>query len=134
MRSISIRMRSIVINLGVLLLLLLDIGLGEHNEFLTFSVHSRVVLVTIFVANSTLDMWSPCIQEDTPCIFYFFIPLLLNLLLWWLRGNFGAVLSFSSFFTILIRLSCGGCTLVCFCNLFNSSSSFLTSLFNCSFS
>jgi hypothetical protein len=51
----------------------LDIGLGEPDKFLTFSVHHRVVLVTIFIANSTLDMWPPC-------IFYFFIVLILNLL------------------------------------------------------
>jgi hypothetical protein len=87
MRSISIRMRNIISNLGALLLLLLDIGLGELDEFLTFKVHPRVVLVTIFVANFTLDMWPPCIQEDIRCIFYFFNLLLLNLLLWWLRGN-----------------------------------------------
>jgi hypothetical protein len=59
-------MRNIVSNLGALLLLLLDIGLGELDEFLTFNIHPRVVLVTIFLANSTLDMWSPCIQKDTP--------------------------------------------------------------------
>jgi hypothetical protein len=80
MRSISIRIKGFVSGLNTLLLLLLDIGLGELDEFLTFSVHPRVVLVTSFVANSTLDMWSPCIQEDTPCIFYFFILLILNLL------------------------------------------------------
>jgi hypothetical protein len=62
-------------------LLLLDIGLGEFDEFLTFSVHPSVVLITIFVANSTLDMWHRCIQEDTLFIFYFFILLILNLLL-----------------------------------------------------
>jgi hypothetical protein len=81
MRSISIIIRSIISGLDTLLLLLLDIGIGELDEFLTFSVHPRVVLVTIFIANSTLDMWSPYIQEDTPCIFYFFILLILNLLL-----------------------------------------------------
>jgi hypothetical protein len=79
MRSISIRIRSIVSGLDILLLLLLDIGLSELDKFLTFSVHPRVVLVTIFVANSTLDMWPPYIQEDTPYIFYFFILLILNL-------------------------------------------------------
>jgi hypothetical protein len=62
MRSISIRIRSIVSGLDTLLILLLDIGLGELDEFLTFSIHPRVVLITIFVANSTLDMWPPCIQ------------------------------------------------------------------------
>jgi hypothetical protein len=81
MRSISIRIRSIVSGLDTLLLLLLDIGLGELDEFLTFSVHSRVVLITIFVANSTLDIEPPCIQEDSLCIFDFFILLILNLLL-----------------------------------------------------
>jgi hypothetical protein len=80
MRSISIRVRGICSDLDTLLLLLLDIGLGKLDEFLTFSVHTRVVLVTIFVANFTLDMWSPCIQEDTSCVFYFFIILILNLL------------------------------------------------------
>jgi hypothetical protein len=54
MRSISIRMRNIVSNLGALLLLLLDIGLDELDEFLTFSVHPRVVLVTHFIANALL--------------------------------------------------------------------------------
>jgi hypothetical protein len=81
MRSISIRIRDIVGGLDTLLLLLLDIGLGELDEFLTFSVHPRVVLITIFVVNFTLDMWPHCIQEDTPYIFYFFILLILNLLL-----------------------------------------------------
>jgi hypothetical protein len=50
----------------------LDIGLGELDEFLTIGVHSRVVLVTIFVSNSTLDMWPSCIQEYTSYIFYLF--------------------------------------------------------------
>jgi hypothetical protein len=90
-RSISIRMRNIVSNLGALLLLLLDIGLGELDEFLTFSAHPSVVLVTIFIGNSTLDMWPPCIQEDTSYIFYLFIFLLLNLLLWWFRCNLWSV-------------------------------------------
>jgi hypothetical protein len=81
MRSISIRIRSIVSDLDTLLLLLLDIGFGELDEFLIFSFHPRVVLIIIFVANSTLDMWSTYIQEDTPYIFYFFILLILNLLL-----------------------------------------------------
>jgi hypothetical protein len=44
MRSINIRIRSIVSGIDTLLLLLLDIGLGELDEFLTFSVHPRVVL------------------------------------------------------------------------------------------
>jgi hypothetical protein len=56
MRDISIRIRSIVSGLDTLLLLLLDICLGELGEFLTLCVHNRVVLVTIFVSNSTLDM------------------------------------------------------------------------------
>jgi hypothetical protein len=81
MRSISIRIRGIVNGFDTLLLLLLDIGLGELNGFLTFSVHGRVVLITIFVANFTIDMWPPYSQEDTSCIFYFFILLILNLLL-----------------------------------------------------
>jgi hypothetical protein len=81
MRNISIRIRDIVSDLDILLLLLLDIGLGKLDELLIFSVHLRVVLITIFVANFTLDMWPPYIQEDTPCIFYFFIILILNLLL-----------------------------------------------------
>jgi hypothetical protein len=81
MRSISIRIRGIISGLDTLLLLLLDIGLGELDEFLNFSVHRIVMLITIFVTNFTLDMWSPCIQEDTSCIFYFFTLLILNLLL-----------------------------------------------------
>jgi hypothetical protein len=48
MRSISIRIRDIVSGFDTLLLLLLDISLGELNEFLTFSVHPRVVFITIF--------------------------------------------------------------------------------------
>jgi hypothetical protein len=87
MRSISIRIKSIVSGLDTLLLLLLNIVLGELDEFLTLCIHPRVVLVTIFVSNYTLDMWASFIQEDTPCTFHFFIPLLLNLLLWWLRNN-----------------------------------------------
>jgi hypothetical protein len=87
MRSISIIIGIIVSGLDALLLLLLNIGLGEHDEFLTFCVHPRVVLVTIFVNNSALDVWPSCIQEDTPCIFHLFILLILNLLLSWLRSN-----------------------------------------------
>jgi hypothetical protein len=56
MRSISIRIRSIVSGLDTLLLLLLDIGIGELDEFFTFSVHPRVMLITIFVVNSIIDM------------------------------------------------------------------------------
>jgi hypothetical protein len=56
MRSISIRIRDNVSGLNTLLLLLLDIGLGKLDEFLTFSVYPRFVLITIFVINSTLDM------------------------------------------------------------------------------
>jgi hypothetical protein len=62
MRSISIRIRGIVSGIDTLLLLLLDIGLGELNKFLTCSIHPRVVLITIFVANSTLDMLPPYIK------------------------------------------------------------------------
>jgi hypothetical protein len=69
MRSISIRMRNIVSSLGALLLLLLDIGLGELDEFLTFSVHTRVVLITHLVANVILDMRHSYIQVCTSCIF-----------------------------------------------------------------
>jgi hypothetical protein len=105
MRSISIGIRDIVSGFDAQLLLLLDISLGELNEFLTHCVYPRVVLVTIFVANSTFDMWPSCIQEDTPCIFYLFVLLLLNLLLWWLRSNLWCGFPISSFFTILLRLS-----------------------------
>jgi hypothetical protein len=48
--------RNIVSGLDRLLLLLLNIGLGELDEFLTLCVHHRVVLVTIFITNPTLDM------------------------------------------------------------------------------
>jgi hypothetical protein len=87
MRDISIRIRSIISVLDTLLLLLLDICLGELDKFLTLCVHSRVVLVTIFVSNSTRDMWPSCIQENTSCIFYLFILFILNLLIWRLRSN-----------------------------------------------
>jgi hypothetical protein len=40
MRSISIRIRSIVSSLDVLLLLMLDIGFGELDEFSISCVHS----------------------------------------------------------------------------------------------
>jgi hypothetical protein len=56
MRSISIRIRNIVSDLDSLLLLLLDISLGELDELLTLCVHPRVVLITIFVVNPTLNM------------------------------------------------------------------------------
>jgi hypothetical protein len=52
MRSISIRIRGIISCLDTFLLLLLDIGIGELDEFLTFGVHPRVVLITIFIVNS----------------------------------------------------------------------------------
>jgi hypothetical protein len=68
MRSINIRMENIVSNLGALLLLLLDIGLGELDEFLTFSVHLRVVLVTHLIANVILDMRHSYIQVCTSYI------------------------------------------------------------------
>jgi hypothetical protein len=86
-RGINIGIRDIVSGLDALLLLLSDISLVEHNEFLTLCVYPRVVLVTIFVANSTLDMLPSCIQEDTHSIFNLFSLLFLNLLLWWLRIN-----------------------------------------------
>jgi hypothetical protein len=128
MRSISISIRSIVSSLDVFLLLMLDIGSGELDEFLTSCVHSLVVLLTGLVANSTLDMWPSCIQVGTSCIFNLFILLVM------LRGNLWWVLPFLSLFIILLRLSWGGCSLVFFFNLFTSSSSFLTSLFMWSFS
>jgi hypothetical protein len=56
MRSISIRVGYIVSGLDALLLLLLYISLGELNELLTLCVYPRVVFVTIFIANYTLDM------------------------------------------------------------------------------
>jgi hypothetical protein len=56
MRSISIGMRNIISNFSALLLLLLGIGLSELDEFLIFSVHPRVVLVTHLVVNAILDM------------------------------------------------------------------------------
>jgi hypothetical protein len=87
MRGISIRIRSIVSGLDTLLLFLLDICLDELDEFLTLCVHPTVVLVTIFVSNFTLDMWTSYIQEDNSCIFYLFILLILNLLFWRLRSN-----------------------------------------------
>jgi hypothetical protein len=68
MRSISIRIIIIVSDFDTLLLFLLNISLIELDEFLTFSVYHRVVLITIFVANYTLDMWLPCIKEDTSYI------------------------------------------------------------------
>jgi hypothetical protein len=55
MRNISIRIRGITSGFDTLLLLLLDIDLGKLDEFLTFSVHPRVVIITIFIANFTLD-------------------------------------------------------------------------------
>jgi hypothetical protein len=80
MRDISIRIRNIVSGLDTLLILLLDIYLGEFDELLTICVHPRVVLVIVFVSNSTLDRWPSC-------ILYLFILLILNLLLWRLRSN-----------------------------------------------
>jgi hypothetical protein len=68
MRSISIRVRNIVSGLDALLLLLLDIGLGELDEFLTFCVHPSVMLVTGLVANSTLNVRSSHIHICTSCI------------------------------------------------------------------
>jgi hypothetical protein len=56
MRSICIRIRDIVSGLDTLLLLLLDISPGELDEFLTFFVYPRVMIVIIFIVNSTLDM------------------------------------------------------------------------------
>jgi hypothetical protein len=99
MRSISISIRSIVSSLDVFLLLMLDIGSGELDEFLTSCVHSLVVLLTGLVANSTLDMWPSCIQVGTSCIFNLFILLVM------LRGNLWWVLPFLSLFIILLRLS-----------------------------
>jgi hypothetical protein len=87
MRGISIRIRSIVSGLDTLLLFLLDICLDELDEFLTLCVHPTVVLVTIFVSNFTLDMWTSYIQEGNSCIFYLFILLILNLPFWRLRSN-----------------------------------------------
>jgi hypothetical protein len=81
MRSISMRVRNIVSGLDALLLLLLNIGLGELDEFLTFCVHPSVMLVTGLVANSTLDVRSSHINICTSCILklLFFNSLLLLL-------------------------------------------------------
>jgi hypothetical protein len=51
------RIKNIVSGLDSLLLLLLNIGLGKLDEFLTLCVRPRVVFVTIFIANPSLDMW-----------------------------------------------------------------------------
>jgi hypothetical protein len=56
MRDISIRIINIVSGLDTLFLLLFDICFGELDEFLTIYVHARVVLVTIFISNFTLNM------------------------------------------------------------------------------
>jgi hypothetical protein len=81
MRSISMRVRNIVSGLDALLLLLLDIDLGELDELLTFCVHPSVMLVTGLVANSTLDVRSSHIHICTSCILklLFFNDLLLLL-------------------------------------------------------
>jgi hypothetical protein len=81
MRSISISIRSIVSSLDVLLLLMLDVGFGELDEFLTSWVHPWVVIATDLVANSTLAMWPSYIQVGTSYILNLFILLVL------LRGN-----------------------------------------------
>jgi hypothetical protein len=74
MRSISIRIRNIVSGFDTLIHLLLNIGLGELDEFFTLCVHHGVVLVTIFVSNSTLDMWPSCIQRRHSLHIPFFHP------------------------------------------------------------
>jgi hypothetical protein len=106
MRGISIRIRSNVSALHTLLLFLLNIYLGELDELLTLCVHPRVVLVTILYLIS-LDMWPFCIQEDTSCIFYLFILLLLNLFLWRLRSNLWCGFSLLKFLyhiaTVILR-------------------------------
>jgi hypothetical protein len=68
MRSISIRIRNIVSGLDALLLLLLGIGLGEPDEFLTFCVHPSVMLVIGLITNSTLDVRSSHIHICTSFI------------------------------------------------------------------
>jgi hypothetical protein len=73
MRSISIRMRNIISNLSALLLLLLNIDLGELDKFLTFNVHPRVMLVTHLIANVILNMRHSCIEVYTSCILNLFI-------------------------------------------------------------
>jgi hypothetical protein len=93
MRSISIRIRNIVSSLDALLLLLLEIGFGELDEFLTSCVHPGVVLGTIFIANSALDVRSSHVHICTFCILkiFFFNGLLLFLerlsFVGWLRSS-----------------------------------------------
>jgi hypothetical protein len=93
MRNISIRIRNIVSGLHALLLLLLDIGFGELDEFFTSCVHPRVVFRTIFVANSTLDVRYSCVHICTSCILklFFFNGVLLFLKrlssVGWLRSS-----------------------------------------------
>jgi hypothetical protein len=92
MRRISMRVRNIVSGLDALLLLLLDIGLGEFDEFLTFCVHPSVMLVIGLIANFTLDVRSSHIHICTSCILklLFFNNLLLLLerlsFVGWLRS------------------------------------------------
>jgi hypothetical protein len=68
MRSISIKVRNFVSGLDALLLLLLDIALGELDEFLNFCIHPSVMLVTGLVANSILDVRYSHIHICTSCI------------------------------------------------------------------
>jgi hypothetical protein len=78
-RSFSMRIRNIVNGLDALFLLLLNISLGELDEFLTFCVHPSVMLVTGLVANYNLDVMSSHIHICTSYIFklLFFNGLLL---------------------------------------------------------
>jgi hypothetical protein len=92
MRSISMRVRNFFSGLDALFLLLLDIGLGELDEFLTFFVHPSVMLVTGLVANSTLDVRSShihmCTSRILKLLFFNGLLLLLERLSFvgWLRS------------------------------------------------
>jgi hypothetical protein len=86
------RVRNIVSGLDAFLMLLLNIGLDELDEFLTFCVHPNVKLVTGLITNSTLDVRSFHIHICTSCILklLFFNDLLLLLerlsFVGWLRS------------------------------------------------
>jgi hypothetical protein len=90
---LNLRERNIVSSLDCLLLVLLNIGFDELDELLTIGVHPSVMLITGLVANSTLDVWPPCIQVGASCIFDFFTHkvlfflLVMNLFALLLRSN-----------------------------------------------
>jgi hypothetical protein len=86
MKDINIRIKNIVSDLDTLILLLLDIYLGELDEFLIF-VFTLELCLLLFLCSIPPVICGIQTFKKTLLAYSLFIILILNLLLWRLRNN-----------------------------------------------